>query len=135
LPAISTFTPQTSESDMAQNSVFSAFDSPGEETQPARKNVREPSQEELLLAGTVKNVAAKWASHTLTLEWTDASALMSLAIKFNTQLNQGASRTEKAEIRQQIRKTLNALLYLLKANYPEHFSKEIKEWGFGKERY
>jgi hypothetical protein len=43
----------------------------------------------------------------------------------------GAKNTTKA----QVKKTLNALVSLIKANYPETYSSELRRWGFQKEKY
>jgi hypothetical protein len=41
----------------------------------------------------------------------------------------------KNELKKQIRKILNALINLLKANYPDTYKAEMREWGFQKEKY
>ena len=41
----------------------------------------------------------------------------------------------KAEQRIMIRKVLNALIALLKANYPDTYKDELRKWGFQKEKY
>jgi hypothetical protein len=35
----------------------------------------------------------------------------------------------------QVRKTLNALVLLIKANYPDTSAAELRQWGFKKEKY
>jgi hypothetical protein len=35
----------------------------------------------------------------------------------------------------QVKKTLNALISLIKANYPETYTSELRRWGFQKEKY
>jgi hypothetical protein len=41
----------------------------------------------------------------------------------------------KAEQKKQIRKTLNALIYVIKGNYPETWREELRVWGFQKDKY
>ncbi len=41
----------------------------------------------------------------------------------------------KKEMRKQIKKTLNSLIHLIKANYPTSFKTELRVWGFQKEKY
>lgn len=42
---------------------------------------------------------------------------------------------EKSELRKEIITTLNALISLVKANYPRTWREELREWGFQKEKY
>ena len=41
----------------------------------------------------------------------------------------------KEESKKIVRKALQALIYLLKANYPDTFAAELRQWGFRKESY
>ncbi len=41
----------------------------------------------------------------------------------------------KNELRKTIKKTHNALINILKANYPDTYKSVIREWGFQKEKY
>jgi hypothetical protein len=41
----------------------------------------------------------------------------------------------KAKHIERIRETLNALILLLKANYPDGSREELRRWGFQKEKY
>ena len=41
----------------------------------------------------------------------------------------------KNDLKKQIRKVLNALINLLKANYPDTYKNEMRNWGFQKEKY
>jgi hypothetical protein len=41
----------------------------------------------------------------------------------------------KENLKKQIRKVLNALINLLKANYPDAYKSEMRSWGFQKEKY
>ncbi|MDR1172832.1 MAG: hypothetical protein LBL24_10290 [Bacteroidales bacterium] len=41
----------------------------------------------------------------------------------------------KTEQKALIRKTLNALIHLIKANYPDTWKEEMRIWGFQKEKY
>ena len=34
-----------------------------------------------------------------------------------------------------IRKTINALIFLIRANYPDTYKDELRKWGFQKEKY
>ena len=43
--------------------------------------------------------------------------------------------SNKAEHRIIIRKVLNSLIALLKANYPDTYKDELRKWGFQKEKY
>ena len=117
--------------------IFSAFDAFNEESgsKDKKRPVREPSTEELLFAGSAKNIASKWATQELTLSWTNSTDFMSLALKYAVLLNNGAPLKERKSTRIEIRKTLNALIYLVKANYPDSYHTELKQWGFQKDRY
>jgi hypothetical protein len=42
---------------------------------------------------------------------------------------------EKNMHRKAITKTLNALIHLIRANYPDDWKNKIREWGFQKEKY
>lgn len=41
----------------------------------------------------------------------------------------------KNQLKKEIKKTLNALIHLLKANYPDSWKSELRIWGFQKEKY
>ncbi|MDR2926774.1 MAG: hypothetical protein LBV41_01005 [Cytophagaceae bacterium] len=43
--------------------------------------------------------------------------------------------SNKAELKAKIIKTLNALISLVKANYPDNWKEELRMWGFQKEKY
>jgi hypothetical protein len=43
--------------------------------------------------------------------------------------------SKKDEAKQAVVKTLRAIIYLLKANYPDTFEAELRVWGFRKESY
>ncbi len=117
--------------------MFSAFDAFNEESgsKDKKRPVREPTMEELLFSGSAKNIASKWATQNLSLSWTNASDFMTLAMKYALQLNAGATLAERRSTRIEIKKTLNALIYLVKANYPDNYHTELKQWGFQKDRY
>ncbi|NJM78706.1 MAG: hypothetical protein HC854_02050 [Flavobacterium sp.] len=42
---------------------------------------------------------------------------------------------DKNELKKSLKKGLNAIINLLKANYPDTFKQEMREWGFQKEKY
>ena len=41
----------------------------------------------------------------------------------------------KNQSKVQVRKTLNALVWLIKANHPDTAPAELRKWGFQKEKY
>jgi len=41
----------------------------------------------------------------------------------------------KNQSKVQVRKTLNALVLLIKANHPHTAAAELRQWGFQKEKY
>lgn len=41
----------------------------------------------------------------------------------------------KNQTKDQVKKVLNALIYLIRANYPDSFNAELRIWGFHKEKY
>jgi len=41
----------------------------------------------------------------------------------------------KNELKKSLKKGLNAIINLLKANYPDTYKQEMREWGFQKEKY
>jgi hypothetical protein len=43
--------------------------------------------------------------------------------------------SEKNKSKEQIRKVLNAVMHLLKANYPDTYATELRKWGFQQEKY
>ncbi len=42
---------------------------------------------------------------------------------------------DKNDCRKKIQGTLNGLILLIKANYPDTYSGELRNWGFQKEKY
>ena len=60
-------------------------------------------------------------------------ALMDQASKVDGTVSNKVS--SKNELRKTIVKTHNALIYLLRANYPDTYKAVIREWGFQKEKY
>jgi len=60
-------------------------------------------------------------------------ALMDQASKVDGTVSNKVS--SKNELRKTIVKTHNALIYLLRANYPDTYKSVIREWGFQKEKY
>jgi hypothetical protein len=69
--------------------------------------------------------------------WTDIKTL------YDTLLNQAegidgsvSSKVgNKNQLKKQVRKALNAIIRLLKANYPDTYKTEMRNWGFQKEKY
>lgn len=41
----------------------------------------------------------------------------------------------KNQTKEQVKKVLNALIYLIRANYPDSYKAEMRIWGFHKEKY
>lgn len=42
---------------------------------------------------------------------------------------------DKSDCKETIRETLNALIHLIRANYPHTWREEMRQWGFQKEKY
>ncbi|MBC8110749.1 MAG: hypothetical protein H7Y04_06795 [Verrucomicrobia bacterium] len=122
---------------MANTSALSgAFDAFNDENKNKKKASIEASDEEIMFSASVKKIASNWAvSEGFSLVWIDYSKMMTLVIDYARLLDDGASKKEKNQVRQQLRKILNALILLLKANYPDTYHYQLKEWGFSKERY
>ncbi len=69
--------------------------------------------------------------------WQDISQKYDLALKSTISTDgsiAGLVKT-KNEHRQQLVKTLNALIHAIKANYPDTWASVLREWGFQKEKY
>jgi len=58
-----------------------------------------------------------------------------LALSVNTDSSVAGLVSAKNEHRKQIQKTLNALIHILKGNYPDTYAGVLREWGFQKEKY
>lgn len=43
--------------------------------------------------------------------------------------------SQKKQLRQQILRTLNSLIYVIKGNYPDNYQSVMRAWGFQKEKY
>jgi hypothetical protein len=43
--------------------------------------------------------------------------------------------SSKNELKKQVRKVFNSLLYVIRGNYPDTYKAEIRAWGFQKEKY
>jgi hypothetical protein len=118
------------------DNVFDDFNKESEPSSSKKKSSREPSAEEHMFAASARNIAAKWSSdENMKLVWTSSADLFELAKTYTQQLNNGASKQECNRTRQKIKRTFNALVYLLKANYPDEYHTELKHWGFSKEKY
>jgi hypothetical protein len=72
-----------------------------------------------------------------TTFWTD------LKNQFEIQLNKASSTDsivsnkvgEKNMLRKDLKIVLNAIIHAIKANYPNNFKEELRNWGFQKEKY
>lgn len=57
----------------------------------------------------------------------------------NSAVNKDSSVTEssikKSKYKENIVKTLNSIIWLIRANYPDSYQQEIRRWGFHKEKY
>lgn len=58
-----------------------------------------------------------------------------LKLSVTTDSNVASLVSAKNEARKQIQKTLNALIHIIKGNYPDTFKSVLREWGFQKEKY
>jgi len=58
-----------------------------------------------------------------------------LKLSVTTDGNVASLVSAKNEASLQIQKTLNALIHILKGNYPDTFKSVLREWGFQKEKY
>jgi hypothetical protein len=69
--------------------------------------------------------------------WQDIFIRYEAALKLsvNTDSNVAKLVRTKNQHRLQIQKTLNALIHIIKANYPNTWAAELREWGFQKEKY
>ena len=116
--------------------VFDDFNKESESDGKKKKSSREPSAEEHMFAASARGIAARWSSsENLSLVWTNSADLFELAKVYTRQLNDGESKQDCNRTRQKIKRTFNALVNLLKANYPDEYHTELKQWGFSKEKY
>jgi hypothetical protein len=69
--------------------------------------------------------------------WQDILSRYETALKLSiiTDSNVAGLVSTKNEHRKLIRKTLNALVHSIKANYPDTYASVLREWGFQKEKY
>jgi hypothetical protein len=69
--------------------------------------------------------------------WQDLSQQYNaaLAATVSTDGNVSGLVKTKNKHREQIKKTLNALIHAIKANYPDTWTSVLREWGFQKEKY
>jgi hypothetical protein len=42
---------------------------------------------------------------------------------------------DKNELKTYLKKVLNALMLVIKGNYPDTYKAELRDWGFQKEKY
>ena len=90
---------------------------------------------ELMLSGLVKNDLNDKPYGTAF--WTDVKSRLNAAMAQSRNLDSTVKDKviNKDELRANIRKTLNALIALLKANYPDAYKEKLRVWGFQKEKY
>ena len=69
--------------------------------------------------------------------WTPLQLQYSLLVKEATKTDgQVAIKVgDKNALKEHLKKGLNAIIYTLKANYPDSFKQELRDWGFQKEKY
>jgi len=69
--------------------------------------------------------------------WQDISRKYDMALKDTIITDSSVSGLVKTknEHRQIITKTLNALIHIIKGNYPDTYASVLREWGFQKEKY
>jgi hypothetical protein len=69
--------------------------------------------------------------------WKDISDryTATLQLSVNTDSSVANLVSAKNEARKQIQKTLNALIHIIKGNYPDTYASVLREWGFQKEKY
>ena len=69
--------------------------------------------------------------------WQDILTRYEAAIKLSVTTDGSVSGlvSTKNEARKQIQKTLNALIHIIKGNYPDTYASVLREWGFQKEKY
>jgi len=69
--------------------------------------------------------------------WTDVKtrydALMAQASSIDSAVSSKVG--DKNVLKSKIKKALNALIHLIKANYPDTYKAELRSWGFQKEKY
>jgi hypothetical protein len=66
-----------------------------------------------------------------------------LIAEYNTLLTEAGNKdgvvsnkvNEKNKSKEKVLKVLNALIYLIRANYPDSYASELRFWGFQKEKY
>jgi hypothetical protein len=42
---------------------------------------------------------------------------------------------DKNILKKELKKALNAIVNIIKANYPDNYKEELRNWGFQKEKY
>ncbi|VXC33739.1 conserved hypothetical protein [Flavobacterium sp. 9AF] len=69
--------------------------------------------------------------------WTPLLEQYSLFVKEATKTDgQVAIKVgDKNALKENLKKGLNAIVYTLKANYPDSYKQELRDWGFQKEKY
>lgn len=94
-------------------------------------------------AAALPHTVAAITAHGFTNEKYGAAFWQATMESYNTLLAQAAAVDgtvagkvgTKNELRKTINKTHNALICLLKANYPDTYKNVMREWGFQKEKY
>jgi hypothetical protein len=69
--------------------------------------------------------------------WTNIRDLYKELLKQSTTLDGGISVKvgDKNVLKNDLKKAVNALIFAIKANYPDTFKEELRDWGFQKEKY
>lgn len=69
--------------------------------------------------------------------WQDIATRYEAGLKLSVTTDSSVANlvSAKNEARKQIQKTLNALIHIIKGNYPDTYASVLREWGFQKEKY
>ena len=69
--------------------------------------------------------------------WTSLQQQYSVLVKQATATDGQVSIKvgDKNVLKKNLKKGVNAIIYVLKANYPDTYKQELREWGFQKEKY
>lgn len=103
-------------------------------TFPANRNNRREALRQTLLALQSNELQDK--TYGLAF-WQQISEQYdtALSLSISTDGSMAGLVKTKNELRQNIEKTLNALIHILKGNYPDTYANVMREWGFQKEKY
>ena len=91
------------------------------------------------LAQMLTGIAAEnFTNNTYGLNfWADIKARFDAAMELAYQTDSGMSQKtgNKNVLKTELKKVLNAIVLILKANYPDTWKTELRTWGFQKEKY